>query len=52
MKKYITFDSVAFAMAVLTFFFIFCTLCAACVNLQERALEKEINIFDQLEKPL
>jgi len=52
MKKYITFDSVGFAMALLTFFFIVCMLCSACVQLQHRTNQKAINIFDELEKPL
>jgi len=52
MKKYITFDSVAWTLSLLTFAFIATMLCAACMELQERTNQKAVNIFDELEKPL
>ena len=52
MKKYITFDSVAYSMALLTFVFIASMLCSACMQMHERTQAQTVNIFDQLEKPL
>ena len=59
MKKYITFDRIAYAMSLATFIFIAVTLCAACVNLQNRtnqknkAIEEEVHaMFANIEKPL
>ncbi len=58
MKKYITFDNVAWSMAFLTFIFIASMLCAAVLNLQNRInqqqeLNKDVReMFAQLEKPL
>jgi hypothetical protein len=52
MKKYLTFDSVAYSMALLTFLFIAVTLCSACVQLHERTHAQTVSIFDELEKPL
>jgi|SanBayMetagenome_1026888.scaffolds.fasta_scaffold04335_8 hypothetical protein len=58
MKKYITFDSVAYPLALLTFVFIAVTLLTACLNLQNRVHQKnqmkqEVRaMFAQLEKPL
>lgn len=57
MKKYITFDSVGFAMSLLTFLFVVCTLCSACINLHNRTspvpfTEDQIKVLDNLEKPL
>ena len=52
MKKYITFDSVAYSLAILTFVLVTSMLCSACVQLHERTNQKAVNIFDELEKPL
>jgi hypothetical protein len=52
MKKYITFDSVAYSLALLTFVLVGSMLCTACMELHQRTHEKTINIFDELEKPL
>jgi hypothetical protein len=52
MKKYITFDNVAYSMALLTFLFIAVTLCSACAQLHERTHAQTVSIFDELEKPL
>jgi hypothetical protein len=57
MKKYITFDRIAYTMSLSTFIFIAVTLCAACVDLQKRTAPhnftpEQINILDELEKPL
>jgi hypothetical protein len=57
MKKYITFDKIAYAMSLSIFIFIAVTLCAACVDLQKRTSPRnftpeQINILDELEKPL
>jgi len=59
MKKYITFDRIAYAMSLATFIFIAVTLCAACVNLQSRtnqqnkAMEEEVRaMFANIEKSL
>ena len=52
MKKYITFDNVAYSMALLTFLFIAVTLCSACAQLHERTHQKATNILDEMEKPL
>jgi hypothetical protein len=52
MKKYITFDSVAYSLALLTLVLVASMLCSACVELHERTNQKAVNIFDELEKPL
>lgn len=52
MKKYITFDSVAYSLALLTFVLVGSMLCSACMELHERTNQKAVNLFDQLEKPL
>lgn len=57
MKKYLTFDSVAYSMSLLTFLFIAVTLCSACMQLQKRTaharfMPEQINILNELEKPL
>jgi hypothetical protein len=57
MKKYITLNNLAWALAFLVPFVIATTLCAACVDLQKRTAPhnftpEQINILDQLEKPL
>jgi hypothetical protein len=52
MKKYITFDSVAYSMALLTFVLVGSMLCSACMQMHERTHQKAVNIFDELEKPL
>jgi hypothetical protein len=59
MKKYITFDSIAYAMSLATFLFIAVTLCAACVDLQNRTnknqkeMQDEVRVWmERLEKPL
>lgn len=55
MKKYLTFDSVAYLMSLLTFLFIAVTLCSACMHLQKRTAHftpEQINILNELEKPL
>ena len=57
MKKYFTFDSVAYSMSLLTFLFIAVTLCSACMHLQKRTAHahftpEQINILNELEKPL
>lgn len=59
MKKYITFDKIAYAMSLTTFIFIAVTLCAACVDLHNRTsqnqkqLHKEVRaMFENIEKPL
>jgi hypothetical protein len=52
MKKYITFDNVAYSMALLTFLFIAVTLCSACAQLHERTHAQTVSILDELEKPL
>lgn len=58
MKKYITFDRIAYAMSLATFVFIAVTLLTACLNLQNRVHQKnqmkqEVRaMFAQLEKPL
>ena len=52
MKKYITFDNVAYSMALLTLVFVASMLCSACVELHERTNQKAVNILDELEKPL
>jgi hypothetical protein len=52
MKKYITFDSVAYSLALLTFVLVATMLCSACMQLHERTHQKSKNIFDELEKPL
>jgi len=57
MKKYITFDCIAYAMSLSTFIFIAVTLCVACIDLQKRTsprnfMPEQINILDELEKPL
>jgi len=52
MKKYITFDSVAYSLALLTFILVASMLCSACMQMHERTNQKAVNIFDELEKPL
>ena len=52
MKKYITFDNVAYSMALLTFVLVASMLCTACMQLHERTHQKATNILDELEKPL
>jgi len=59
MKKYITFDKIAYAMSLSTFIFIAVTLCAACVDLQDRTnknqkqMHDEVRaMFENIEKPL
>jgi hypothetical protein len=59
MKKHITFDKIAYAMSLATFIFIAVTLCAACVNLQNRTNQKNKQMQDEvramfanIEKPL
>jgi hypothetical protein len=52
MKKYITFDSVAYSLALLTFVLVASMLCSACMQLHERTHQKATNILDELEKPL
>ena len=59
MKKYITFDRIAYAMSLATFIFIAVTLCAACVNLQNRTnqtnkqMQEEVRaMFAHIETPL
>jgi hypothetical protein len=59
MKKYITFDRIAYAMSLSTFIFITVTLCAACVDLQKRTnsnkkqMREEVRaMFANIEKPL
>jgi hypothetical protein len=52
MKKHITFDSVAYSLALLTLVLVASMLCSACVELHERTNQKAVNIFDELEKPL
>ena len=59
MKKYITFDRLAYTMSLATFIFIAVTLCAACVDLQNRTnsnqkqMRKEVRaMFANIEKPL
>lgn len=52
MKKYITFDSVAYSLALLTFVLVASMLCSACMQMHERTNQKAVNLFDQLEKPL
>jgi hypothetical protein len=59
MKKHITFDRIAYAMSLATFIFIAVTLCAACVDLQNRInknqeqMHEEVRaMFDNIEKPL
>jgi hypothetical protein len=59
MKKYITFDRIAYAMSLSTFIFIAVTLCAACVDLQKRTnsnkkqMREEVRaMFANIEKPL
>jgi hypothetical protein len=51
MKKYITFDSVAYSLALLTFVLVGYMLCSACMQMHERTHQKAVNIFDELEKP-
>jgi hypothetical protein len=59
MKKYITFDSIAYAMSLSTFIFISVTLGAACIDLQKRTsenrkqMQEEVRaMFANIEKPL
>jgi len=59
MKKYITFDRLAYTMSLATFIFIAVTLCAACVDLQNRTnsnqkqMREEVRaMFANIEKPL
>ncbi len=59
MKKYITFDRIAYAMSLSTFIFIAVTLCAACIDLQNRTsknqkqMQEEVRaMFASIEKPL
>lgn len=52
MKKYITFDSVAYSMALLTFVLVASMLCSACAELHERTNSQTTNLFDELEKSL
>jgi hypothetical protein len=59
MKKYITFDKIAYAMSFSTFIFIAATLCVACVDLQQRTnqnqkqMREEVRaMFANIEKPL
>jgi hypothetical protein len=59
MKKYITFDRLAYTMSLATFIFIAVTLCAACVDLQQRTnqnqkqMQDEVRaMFANIEKPL
>jgi hypothetical protein len=59
MKKYITFDKIAYAMSLSTFIFIAVTLFAACVDLQNRTnsnqkqMREEVRaMFANIEKPL
>jgi hypothetical protein len=54
MKKYITFDSIAYVMSLSTFILILVMLLTACLNLHEKKeLQKDVNtMFDHLEKPL
>ncbi len=59
MKKYITFDRIAYAMSLATFLFIAVTLCAACVDLQNRTnknqkeMQDEVRaMFENIGKPL
>jgi hypothetical protein len=59
MKKYITFDRIAYAMSLSTFIFIAVTLGAACIDLQKRTSENQKQMheevramFAHIEKPL
>jgi len=52
MKKYITFDNVAYSLALLTFVLVASMLCSACMQMHEYTNQKAVNIFDELEKPL
>ena len=59
MKKYITFDKIAYAMSLSTFIFIAVTLGAACIDLQHRTsknqkqMQEEVRaMFAHIEKPL
>jgi hypothetical protein len=59
MKKYITFDKIAYAMSLSTFIFIAVTLGAACIDLQHRTsknqkqMHEEVRaMFAHIEKPL
>jgi hypothetical protein len=52
MKKYITFDNVAYSMALLTFVLVASMLCTACMQLHERTHQKATDILDEMEKPL
>jgi hypothetical protein len=52
MKKYITFDSVAYSLALLTFVLVASMLCSACMQLHERTRSQTTNLLDELEKPL
>jgi hypothetical protein len=52
MKKYITFDNVAYSLALLTFVLVASMLCSACMQLHERTHKQSVSILDELEKPL
>ncbi len=59
MKKYITFDRIAYAMSLSTFIFIAVMLCAACIDLQNRTsknqkqMQEEVRtMFAHIEAPL
>ncbi len=59
MKKYITFDKIAYAMSLSTFIFIAVTLGAACIDLQNRTsknqkqMQEEVRaMFAHIEAPL
>ena len=59
MKKYITFDRIAYAMSLSTFIFIAVTLGAACIDLQNRTsknqkqMQEEVRtMFAHIEAPL
>jgi hypothetical protein len=59
MKKYITFDRLAYTMSLITFIFIASTLCAACVNLHhkttqnQKQMHEEVRaMFVHIQKPL
>ena len=59
MKKYITFDRIAYAMSLSTFIFIAVTLFTACVDLHNRTTQNQKQMHDEvramfthIEKPL
>jgi hypothetical protein len=48
MKKYITFDRIAYAMSLSTFIFIAVTLGAACIDLQNRTSENQKQMHEEV----